>query len=418
MTDASPVAPGWARFYRWGPYALLGVGAVISTAAVGTLMNREEAYAAAVLAVVALGWQVAWDRPLRTLPQASRPRTCYFVGRAVLALALSWANPFFCVYALMGYFDAGRQLPAPLRRYGLLSVAVTMSGAQSGVLGPPTGAFLQWALFGALFALQSCLAIVLDRFGDQEAEKAREQRVTIEALELANARLEQALAENEALQAQLLVQAREAGIADERRRLAAEIHDTLAQGLTGIIAQLQAAADSGDPSTARAHVERAAALARHSLGEARRSVHNLAPGPLEHHTLPEALRRAVARWSTTSAARPELTVTGTAEPLHEEIEAALLRIAEEALTNVAKHADAARVGVTLSYLDDQVTLDVRDDGRGFDPDGRPPRSTAGGFGLGGMRARAERVAGRLLIESEPGAGTAVSAHVPLVRHDA
>ncbi|GAA1018002.1 hypothetical protein Aple_069210 [Acrocarpospora pleiomorpha] len=102
------------------------------------------------------------------------------------------------------------------------------------------------------------------------------------------------------------------------------------------------------------------------------------------------------------------------EPLHEEIEAALLRIAQEALANAGRHAHATRIGVTLSYFDDEVSLDVRDDGRGFDPPSLPAR---GGFGLGGMRARAERVAGSVEIESEPGGGTAVSARVPLVRHD-
>lgn len=119
----------------------------------------------------------------------------------------------------------------------------------------------------------------------------------------------------------------------------------------------------------------------------------------------------------TSAARLDLTVTGDVEPLHEEIEATLLRITEEALGNVAKHADAARVGVTLSYIDDEVTLDVRDDGCGFDPRHLPPRTIRGGFGLDGMRVRAERVAGSLEIESEPGGGTAIAVRVPLVRHD-
>src|SRR5699024_11277924 len=94
-----------------------------------------------------------------------------------------------------------------------------------------------------------------------------------------------------------------------------------------------------------------------------------------------------------------------AEPLHEEIEVTLLRIAEEALCNAAKHADAARVGITLSYLDDEVTLDVRDDGHGFEPGRLPPRRGHGGFGLDGIRTRAERVAGQVEVESEPGCGT-------------
>jgi signal transduction histidine kinase len=146
-------------------------------------------------------------------------------------------------------------------------------------------------------------------------------------------------------------------------------------------------------------------------------VHDLTPAALEHRTLPEALEEAVARWSATSAASSELTVTGTAEPLHGEIEATLLRITEEALSNVARHAGASRVAITLSYFGDEVTLDVRDDGRGFDPSAVRPRSTTGGFGLDGMRARAARVAGAIDVESEPGGGTALAVRVPLVRDD-
>ncbi len=101
---------------------------------------------------------------------------------------------------------------------------------------------------------------------------------------------------------------------------------------------------------------------------------------------------------------------------HDEVEATLLRIAQEGLANTRRHAAASRVGVTLSYMGDEVTLDVRDDGRGFDPATLPPRERTGGFGLGGMRTRAERIAGAVGIESEPGRGTAISARVPLVRH--
>jgi len=164
-------------------------------------------------------------------------------------------------------------------------------------------------------------------------------------------------------------------------------------------------------------VQRAIDLARHSLGEARRSVHNLAPVALADAGLPEALKQTVAEWGERTGVRAEFTVTGTAEQLHDEVSATLLRIAQEALSNAARHAHAGRVGVTLSFLTDEVILDIRDDGRGFDPLDLPARTHAGGFGLDGMRARAERIAGSLAVESEPGNGTALSARVPLVRHD-
>ncbi|MFD6414068.1 sensor histidine kinase, partial [Nocardia asteroides] len=112
----------------------------------------------------------------------------------------------------------------------------------------------------------------------------------------------------------------------------------------------------------------------------------------------------------------DFTLTGTAEPQHDEVQATLLRIAAEALSNAARHAKATRVGVTLTYLGQEVVLDVRDDGHGFDPSAPPERDTGtgSGFGLAGMRARAERLAGELTVESEPGLGTVVSACVPSV----
>ncbi len=290
-----------------------------------------------------------------------------------------------------------------------------MSGSQIGGM-PPHGLIL-WLGFFLVLAVNVCMVSVFTRYAEQEQARAVVQADTIAELERTNTALQQALDENAALHAQLLVQAREAGVADERRRLAAEIHDTLAQGLTGIIAQLQVVANAPDLDTARTHLERASGLARHSLGEARRSVHNLAPVALAADGLPEALKKTVAEWGERTGVRAGFTVTGTIAQLHGEVSATLLRIAQEALSNAARHARAHRVGVTLSFMGDEVSLDIRDDGRGFAPLAVPERTRAGGFGLDGMRARAERIAGSLTVESEPGLGTAVSARVPLVRHD-
>jgi signal transduction histidine kinase len=194
--------------------------------------------------------------------------------------------------------------------------------------------------------------------------------------------------------------------------MAREIHDTLAQGLAGIITQLQAAEQVADP---RRHLDNATALARDSLAEARRTVHALEPVALEQARLPEALGEVARQWTTVNEVPAVLTTTGDARPMHPDVEVTLLRTAQEALANVAKHARASRVGLTLSYMEDLVTLDVRDDGVGFEPNvKRANGSTNGGFGLTGMRQRVQRLAGRLEIESEPGAGTAVSATVPAI----
>ncbi|MFE9819757.1 sensor histidine kinase [Streptomyces sp. NPDC005773] len=404
----------WERFFRQGPYALLALATVVSAVTSGLLMSRTDVYAAALLLPAALALQFLWSRG--PAEQGSRAARAYFVVRTLLALGLTWCNPFFSIYAVLGYFDAGRLLPPRGMRAGLLAIAVIMAGSQSGSGLPPV-TLMNWVVFAIVLAVHVSLTMVFAQIGNREAEQARTRTDTITALESANARLEQALAENAGLHAQLLVQAREAGVADERSRLAAEIHDTIAQGLTGIIAQLQAVTSTAgtDPALAGEHLARAAALARHSLGEARRSVHNLLPSALEHDDLPGALKKTVTTWSERTGVRAEFTVTGTAEPLHDEVGATLLRIAEEALANAARHAGASRAGVTLSYMGDEISLDVRDDGRGFDPAALPPYRGAGGFGLGGMRARAERIAGTVEVETGPGLGTAVCARVPMVR---
>ncbi|TRV78515.1 sensor histidine kinase [Streptomyces sp. 130] len=413
--QATTAEQWWWRFFRYGPYGLLGLATVVSAVSRDLVMSPADERAVLVLLPAALVLQLWWSR---TAPGAGRRAgVCYFTVRTLLALGLTWCNPFFSIYAVLGYFDAARLLPRRGIRPGLLAVAVIMAGAQSGSTLPPA-TLMNWTVFGIVLAVHTTLTMVFAHIGDREAEQDRARTETITALETANARLEQALAENAGLHAQLLVQAREAGVADERSRLAAEIHDTIAQGLTGIIAQLQAAASTADtdPDLAREHLVRAAGLARHSLGEARRSVHNLLPAALEHDDLPGALEKTVAGWSERTGVRAEFTVTGTVAPLHDEVGATLLRIAEEALANAGRHAQASRAGVTLSYMGDEITLDVRDDGRGFDPAALPPYRGAGGFGLGGMRSRAERIAGTVEVETGPGLGTAVSARVPLVPH--
>lgn len=414
--DVAGVERRWAVVNHRGPYLLLLVSALLAVPTAGMFgMRQGDWYATGGLVAAGLALQVWWGTVADTLRVPSATSIGYYAVRWVIAFVLSWINPLFCVYAFTGYFGARRLLPRPVVTVGLFATAVTMSGAYTGGM-PPSGR-TQWLLFGAILVVTLVLVAVSDRLFATEDERARVQAATISELERTNAALQQALDENAALHAQLLVQAREAGVADERRRLAAEIHDTLAQGLTGIIAQLQVVANTPDRDQAREHTGRALELARYSLGEARRSVQNLAPVALEYDGLSEALKKTVAAWGERTGVRAEFTLTGTAEQLHEEVAATLLRIVQEALSNAARHARATRVGVTLSFLGDDVILDIRDDGTGFDPLALPARSSSGGFGLDGMRARAERIAGSLAVESEPGHGTALSARVPLVRHE-
>lgn len=196
---------------------------------------------------------------------------------------------------------------------------------------------------------------------------------------------------------------RRAGILQERERLSREIHDTLAQGLTSQRMLLQAADRlwATNPDKARELVRQATEAAGANLEEARRFVRDLGPADLKERSLPDAL----------SAMDGEFHLEGDEYPLDPKTQAALLRVAQGALANVREHAHATRVIVTLSYLEGEVTLDVFDDGVGFDEAGkkRPGR----GYGLRAMRDRLAEVGGTLVVESVPGEGTAIAARVPV-----
>ncbi|MCT9092788.1 sensor histidine kinase [Streptomyces sp. ASQP_92] len=210
--------------------------------------------------------------------------------------------------------------------------------------------------------------------------------------------------------AELAEAERTAGTLAERERLAREIHDTLAQGLSSIQLLLRAAEralPAGDP--ARVHVEQARRAAQDNLAEARRFVKALTPPDLEHGSLSGTLERLCA-----AAPGPvvQFGVSGTPVELPTPYEVALLRIAQSALANTVQHAAAGRAEITLSFMDTSVALDVVDDGRGFDPAGQRPKETSG-FGLRAMRSRATSLGGTLSVESAPGQGTAVAITLPL-----
>ncbi|WP_437113741.1 sensor histidine kinase [Streptomyces roseoverticillatus] len=200
---------------------------------------------------------------------------------------------------------------------------------------------------------------------------------------------------------------REAGRLAERQRLAREIHDTLAQGLSSIVL-LARAAETAAPDTARERVREIGLTASDNLAEARRFVQALTPPALEDAPLPEALRRVTARTVPGAVFR----LDGDPCTLPMETEVALLRLTQEALANVARHANADRTAVTLAFLDGQVTLDVYDDGVGFAP-GDGPADGRRTFGLHGMRERIAALGGTLTVESAPGEGTAIAAVVPV-----
>jgi signal transduction histidine kinase len=327
----------------------------------------------------------------------------FFVGVLILASTLMLQQPAYFIFMISGFFYASILRPMPLAFVGVGATSILVNTLIGGF--PPTGEGLTY--YFVIIAIQTLVIGTAVIVGEKVAEQSEERRRAL-------AQLEAALVENAGLHAQLLTQAREAGVLDERARMAREIHDTIAQGLIGIVTQLEAADHAHDrPADRDRHLDNAERLARESLAEARRSVQASMPAALESGTLPEALTEVAREWSEMNGIPADVTVTGDVIALHPEIEVALLRTAQEALANVARHAGASRTGLTLSFMGDVVTLDVRDDGIGFSVP-EPDAGGGTGFGLTTMRQRIARVAGSLAIESEPGVGTALSARVPAI----
>jgi signal transduction histidine kinase len=203
-------------------------------------------------------------------------------------------------------------------------------------------------------------------------------------------------------------------VLEERARLAREIHDTLAQGFVGISSQLDAVAMCmpQETSPARKFLDLARRMARHSLTEARRSVMDLRASALEGQDLAAALESGTRMWTAGSGIEVDVDASSPATPLPEEMEQHLLRIAQEAVTNVVKHAGATRIAIRLHIEAHKLFLQIKDNGRGFEP--RDVFASAGGhFGILGMRERAERLGGDFKVESHPGEGTEVEVRTTL-----
>jgi signal transduction histidine kinase len=401
------VEAAWERWSKatldWVPYVTLAVSTVF--ALVPPIRDPAERVGTVALAALAGAWVYVMFTRAPAPRQEHRGRMIvYFVGMLALASVLMARYPLFFIFAITGFFHAAVLRPPALTIAGVAATSILINTV---ITGFPWQSTELWFLYGAIIVIQIVAIGFGTVLGERLSELSEQRREAV-------VQLEATLEENAGLHAQLVAQAREAGVLDERARMAREIHDTIAHGLTGIVTQLEAAEQAADrPDDWRRHVRNATGLARESLSEARRSVEASRPEALDGATLEVGLAGVAERWSAISGVPVEFVATGERVPLDSEIEDALLRTAQEALANVDKHAAASRAAVTLSYMGDVVTLDVRDDGVGFEvTDGAAGR--AAGFGLTAMRQRVSRVAGTLAIESEPGGGTAVSARVPAI----
>jgi signal transduction histidine kinase len=392
------------------PYVALAVSLILALATEQPLTERFVAWSVGLS-----GAAVVWLLLLRPRHGEQHEHVAksvvFYVGHLALIGVLIVVNPFFAIFGFSGYLFV-QYVPGRWKALGMVANAGLMALSEIGGVNQLQGR--GWIPYIGLFTVNVFIVAAMTKGALDEDRRAEQRTRTIDQLSDANQRLEQMMEENAGLHAQLVAQAREAGVFDERQRMAGEIHDTLAQGLTGILAQLEAAelAD-GDESRRRRHLGLAKELARDSLAEARRSVQALRPQKLEGARLPDAVRTLAEEWKQTSGIPVRLEVDGEATPLQPALEVVLFRAAQEALANIAKHAQASRAGMTLTYMHDQVSLDVLDDGKGFDA-----REVNGdGYGLAAMRQRLRQVGGGLEIESTPGDGTTVSASVPALRSD-
>ncbi|WP_330250503.1 sensor histidine kinase [Nocardia sp. NBC_00565] len=280
-------------------------------------------------------------------------------------------------------------LPRP---WSLLAV-----GAATVVAVIGFGVHRGWSVAGAIGPMLGAAVAVGIGLGYQALfrESAERQRLIDELL---------------STRATLAEQERTAGKLAERERLAQEIHDTVAQGLSSIQLLLHAAEQSAPDHPALQQIRLARETAAEDLAETRRLIAELTPAALEGQSLAQALERICLRAESPGLVT-QMVVEGTPERLPMPIEAALVRIAQGAVSNVVRHADASRMRLTLTYADTEVYLDVVDDGKGIDQ-AVLDRAPSGTFGLAAMRSRVEQQGGTMAVESEPG-HTAVTVSFPL-----
>lgn len=388
----SPPGVSLGRVLAWAPFTLLGLAFVITAIVDDRFPGSTWFVWLIALTAATAALRTWWQRHARS----RTARITCFVVNLLLTLGLLTLSPLYGVYAFVGYLDAVAVFTGAAQPAALVAAASLNALAQSG---GPQGALDRPVIFGFLLVANGALAVFM-----VQVDGNRQRTVT--RLERALGDLTEAERVNAELHHQLIQQAKESGTLEERQRVSREIHDTVAQGLIALLRQIEAAAEAGTVQEARRHLCDADATARESLAEARRAVAALASPRLDDADLPEALHTLVAGWSASTGVAAAFQVTG--RPAAGPHAADLLRVCQEGLSNVARHAGASRVDVTLSYLPDEVRLSVQDDGTGLSSESGAPS----GAGLPGMRHRMVAAGGDLTLHTPEGGGCVLTAVIP------
>ncbi|MFB7493281.1 sensor histidine kinase [Streptomyces sp. NPDC056161] len=397
MNATAPTLTPTTRVLAWCLH-LLVIG-LLALAAGRTVADGRPHAGPVVAAAAACALVYVAGPVLPGVRRSRRAAALWLTAVGVVWLVLLALSPDAVWVAFPLYFLQLHLLP---RRTGIAAVAATAATAAVG-FAAHQHSFSPAMVVGP--ALGAAVAVAVVR-GYQALYRESEQR-------------RQLIEELTATRADLADAQHAAGVLAERERLAREIHDTLAQGLSSIQLLLRACerALPDRPDTAARHAEAARQAAVDNLAEARRFVAALTPPALEGTTLADAVARLCVTTSDRHRLAARFHLVGDAAPLPIAHEVALLRIAQSALANTVRHSGAVGAEVTLSYLGDHIVLGVVDDGRGFDPGRLPaPDGDSGGFGLAAMRARVHALGGALTIRSAPGHGTALTARLPLTPH--
>jgi signal transduction histidine kinase len=391
----------WVVVWHVVFYLTLVLPTALALLSSGITGSRGLAAGLSLVQAIWYGMVIVWLIPRLTGKKLTVWSLVYLAGAIALWVPLARAHPAYYMTASSFYGLMWGILPFGWAVAGNLILTGLILWLQGSIGGQPIPLSGNMLLIGVVILAWSILLATWMRSIIRESTKRKR---LIEQLETA--------------QRNLAAVERQAGILQERQRMAQEIHDTLAQDFTSIILQLEAAEQAllSDTNAALGYVQQSRDMARAGLAEARRLVQALRPAVLEKTSLPEALDRASAHWAKETGNKLNFLVTGDPCSLHPEIEVTLLRAMQEALANVYKHAQAQEASVTLSYMEDQVVLDVHDDGIGFDPQviAHLPGEDQGGFGLHSMSQRAIQFGGEVVVESRPGIGTTVAVQIPYI----
>jgi signal transduction histidine kinase len=374
-------APG--RFGRIDTAVHLGFAVLLVASAVRYAMRHSVENNVLVLGLA--GAVCALYAVIAVLARQRRPWAVWMLVLVAVWAVLVIAAPSFawCSFAI---FFLGRTVFTGAAGY--VAAGATAAATAVGLFRLSDGTDLAM-LLGPL-AVGMMLTLIYDRIEHDATEQRRLH------------------AEVSLAQGQLAASERRAGTIAERERVSREIHDTVTQGLASSLLLLEAANRSWPGPGSRQELNQATELLRRNLSETRSLVHELASPKLDASPLPEALHQAAVQY----VPHARLLVTGEPRDVPAEVRHTLLRVVQSAAANIQQHAHATRTTLTVGFLPDSVTLDIYDDGTGFDPSAAAPPSDAGGYGLRAMRQRVEQLGGAFSVESSPGEGTIVAAQVP------